>query len=344
MKRACILASLFAFGLLAAVPTAPGSAPPSKGSADSPEVQVSEGYVTVEDGLRLYYRTVGNGPETVVIPGALYLASEFEPLARGRRLVFYDMRNRGRSDAVADPSQLGMQFELRDLEAIRQHLHVERMALIGWSYLGGVVTLYAHDHPERVTRLIQIGPIPPRRNPYMDQVLPLDARVDPAGIKRIEEMRQAGLPDSDPVAFCRSYWKVYPARYVGDPSAIARIHMPCELPNEWVDNFYKHFDHLLRAFGEWDWRSAAASVKVPTLVMHGREDFLPLEGAREWAAAFPNARLLVILGVGHFPWAERPETFFSAAERFLAGEWPEGAEIVRAVDESAETPKKNTEY
>jgi proline iminopeptidase len=71
------------------------------------------------------------------------------------------------------------------------------------------------------------------------------------------------------------------------------------------------------------------SIKVPTLVIHGTEDLIPLESAREWAATLPNARLFTIPEVGHYPHLEAPEIFFPAVDQFLSGEWPEGAEVVK---------------
>lgn len=58
-------------------------------------------------------------------------------------------------------------------------------------------------------------------------------------------------------------------------------------------------------------------------------DHVPLESAREWAAALPNARLLVFDASGHFPFLEVPERFFEAAETFLQGGWPTGATRVQ---------------
>jgi hypothetical protein len=62
--------------------------------------------------------------------------------------------------------------------------------------------------------------------------------------------------------------------------------------------------------------------------MDGAEDLIPLESSREWAAALPNARLLLIPDAGHMPAIEAPEVFFPAADRFLRGAWPEQAEMV----------------
>ncbi|HEV8633677.1 MAG TPA: hypothetical protein VG370_05460 [Chloroflexota bacterium] len=51
-----------------------------------------------------------------------------------------------------------------------------------------------------------------------------------------------------------------------------------------------------------------------------------LAAARLWATAIPGARLLPLERAAHYPWVERPELFFPAAETFLRGAWPDGAE------------------
>ena len=67
------------------------------------------------------------------------------------------------------------------------------------------------------------------------------------------------------------------------------------------------------------------NVTAPTLIIHGELDPLPIESARKWAAALPNARLLELKGIGHFPYVEEPDRFFAAVDRFLRGEWPNDA-------------------
>src|SRR5262249_26580117 len=121
----------------------------------------SESYVPVE-GLRLYARIVANGPDTVIIPASMYLFRDFARLAEGRTVIFYDPRGRGASDAVLDPSRLGIAYEIADLEAVRAHFDVPRVSLVGWSYMGAVVALYAAKYPQHVERVVQIAPGAPR--------------------------------------------------------------------------------------------------------------------------------------------------------------------------------------
>jgi proline iminopeptidase len=295
----------------------------------------TEGYVLLEEGLRLYYRTVGSGSDTVVIPAAAGLAADLEPLARGRRLVFYDQRGRGQSDADPSDSRVWSEYEVRDLEAVRLYFGLEQMSIIGWSYMGGMSALYAADHPRCVKRLVLMCAIAPRRNaPYDDPeatARKAEGRMDPAAAKRLEQMREGGLDTSDPEAFCRESQKANLPRQMGRPEALARMRSdPCAFPNEWLHNQAEHTrKHVPSASLEWDWRQRVASVQAPTLVIHGQEDLIPLEASREWANALPHARILVIPGSGHFPHLEAPNVYFPAVERFLSGEWPEEAEVAR---------------
>lgn len=56
-----------------------------------------ENFATTEDGVRLYYRSIGEGDDVVLAPFALYHGSSLDALTDGRRIVSYDPRGRGRS-------------------------------------------------------------------------------------------------------------------------------------------------------------------------------------------------------------------------------------------------------
>lgn len=116
--------------------------------------------VTGPDGVRLYYERIGTGGPTLIVPGRLFLARDLAPLGRRHILILYDMRNRGRSSRVEDGALLTMQKDMEDLEAVGRHFGVERFVPVGCCYLGFMVVLYAMEHPDRVERLVQLGPVP----------------------------------------------------------------------------------------------------------------------------------------------------------------------------------------
>lgn len=285
-------------------------------------------------GLHLYYRILGEGPETVVVPNANWLSDPLQPLAEGRRLILYDPRSRGRSSAVTNRRHLGVEEDVRDLEAVRRYFGLESMALLGTSYHAAITALHAFDNPQRVARMLLVCPITPRQPGEWAQETPAaETLIYPPGIPRLEEMRRDGLDEHDPVAFCRAWFNYFllPAQ-MGEPEAAARFPLDdvCAFPNEWPRHTMRlYFDHIVPKMRAWDFRPRLAALQVPLLVMQGTDDLVPLEASRDWASHGANARFLRIEGAGHHPYLERPQQFFPAADLFLRGEWPAEAEIVR---------------
>jgi pimeloyl-ACP methyl ester carboxylesterase len=133
-------------------------------------------YCTTEDGVRIAYATMGDGPPLVVCPGFLgQFSSEALPgekdyyraLAQGRRLVRYDTRGGGLSDR--DVADFSLDARLRDLSAVIAALRLRRVALYaGGDIFGGQVAIaYAARYPRRrepldPVRVIRQGGRPPQ--------------------------------------------------------------------------------------------------------------------------------------------------------------------------------------
>jgi pimeloyl-ACP methyl ester carboxylesterase len=122
--------------------------------------ELTEGFVKNGDGVELYYVKAGSGAQTVILPARLFTFDDFRWLAQRYTLIAYDMRNRGRSARVEELDKISLAADVADLEAIRRHFQVETFHTIGYSYLGLMVVLYTLEHPERVGRVVQIGPVP----------------------------------------------------------------------------------------------------------------------------------------------------------------------------------------
>ena len=294
----------------------------------------SEGFAFVRPGLHLYYRILGEGTETVVVPNANWLWEPLQPLAEGRRLILYDPRSRGRSSAVTEGRQLSLEADVEDLEAIRRYFGLDRMTLLGSSYHAAIAASYALDNPGRVERLLLVCPITPCVPGEWAQETPTsEDLIYPPGMARLDELRREGVEQEDPAAFCRAWFTHFllPAQ-MGELSAVARFPLAdvCSFPNEWPQRAVPiYFDHIIPKMGNWDFRPRLAELDAPVLVLQGADDLVPVEASREWAAFAPDARFLAIEGAGHHPYLERPQEFLTAADAFLKGEWPEGAEVVQ---------------
>lgn len=208
--------------------------------------KVETGYVTSDDGVRLFYQKTGTGSQIVIVPYGFTLFHDFQVLAKGRTMIFYDMRDRGNSDEVTDAAKITIQKDVDDFEAVRKHFGVGKVSLIGESYLGMMVVMYATQHPEQVARVVQVAPVSRRfgsKYPAQFSAADADRVPDPAEIKKLEELEKSGYARMHPKEFCEQDWKVERTGLVGDPACGARAgEVYCEFPNEWPTHLERHFD------------------------------------------------------------------------------------------------------
>jgi pimeloyl-ACP methyl ester carboxylesterase len=295
------------------------------------------GFIPGADGVRLYYERLGNGPRTLIVPGRLFLARNLAPLARNHTLILYDMRNRGRSSRVEDGTLLTIQKDVEDLEAVRRHFGVERFVPVGYSYLGLMVILYAMEHPRRVERLVQLGPVPRKfGTPYPASLTHVDEPpvVDSAAAARIDSLRETDWGREHQRELCEESARVFSPRLVGRRERVADLMDQCGMENEWPANLARHFEHHFGAVRRLDVpREAVARVRVPVLTIHGTWDRnAPYAAGREWALTLPDARLLTVEGAAHQVALDAPEIVIPAIDDFVEGRWPAGAERVTALE------------
>ncbi len=297
-----------------------------------------EGYLPGADGARIFYRVLGNGPDTIVAvhggPGAGMNAvlPELEPLAERHTVIFYDQRGGGRSEMPADTALLGARYYVEDLDAVRQFFGLARMSLIAHSFGAVLVARYAQEHPERVERMIFFGAVPPRRSDGAKLAERSSTALAPELQGRISRLmpKFAAIDTiSDPVAVCREY------EDIGRQMAIARGEptrwrgTKCAMPPEAMCYYIRYTTRLgPAAFGEWDFTESLSHVGAPLLVIYDDRDPRAAELQKGSAAAVPEGRLLLIRGAGKGASADRPEIFSPAVEAFLAGNWPVSAEAV----------------
>ena len=298
-------------------------------ASGAPTVRI-EGYVSTDDGTKLYYVEKGSGLDVLVAPVALYLEPHLlEDLAKSRRVIFYDPRNRGRSD-LADLSSVSLDRQIEDLESLRQALRIEKMALLGWSGLGMEMAVYTLRHSDRVTRLIQMSPVPPAASIMQDSGDARAEMVDCTALESLDRRRDTGEFDKTPQEYCRLRNALTDPTNFVDTELAKQVPDVCVHENEWPKNLWPYFGALLPSFGDYDWRDDLQDLKIPRLVIHGREDGIPLSGAEAWVTGYAEARLLVLSPSGHFPYIEQKEATISAIRVFLNGEWPENAVAIPA--------------
>ena len=275
------------------------------------------GQIQVAPGVELHYRVLGEGPPLVVANGRI--TRGVAALGESHRLVLYDPRGRGRSTPWTEEMELTLDTELADLEAVLDHLEIDRASLLGVSYYGGLVALYAAKRPERVERIVMIGPIAPTAEQFTTRAVVTDSRKT-AESEALATLEAQGAAETDPIGHCLAWQRAHVHDLVADPASYTSDHSSCWLPNERPPSVLAWSRALFATVGSWDWTGRAAAVAAPTLVIYGTGDRItPPEGARAWGDLIPAARVLPVENAGHLPLAERPEVVVEEIREFLGG-------------------------
>ena len=315
---------LWLFALLALGSAAPASTPPR------------EGFIVADDGTKLFYKIEGSGPQTLVVvhggpAGSLEsVRPDYERLVKGRTVIYYDQRGGGRSDLIDDEERVGIDYQVADLEAVRRHFKLQKMALLGTSWGGFLIAAYAGAHPDRVERLVLDVPGPPRFQQLEQMGDEIDRRVEQRMSederRNLVRLYRAWQDSEDPMPSCQAFYRSILLAYAFDPHHVPPLHGDlCNGKPETVRRQQLVNKAIWRSLGEFDYRQKVANVSAPVLVIHGVADVIPGQGAEDWAKSFPNARLLRIQRAGHLAHVEQPDIFFGAVETFLAGAWPADA-------------------
>lgn len=232
------------------------------------------------------------------------------PLAANRQLILYDLRGRGDSSAPPNPSDSTIQEDAADLGAIRRALGIRQWDVLGHSWGGGVAMLGVAADPAGTRRLVTVDAVGPTAE--WIPILRRNALEKLTGEfrNRLERIDEASLTSSDPELHAEQTQAIYPAWFV-DSDMPTRFFLPKKL-NETGSSVLAR----LRA-QHYDWRDELRNIPVPTLVIHGELDPLPVEFSTQLFTAIPAATHVVIPASGHMPFWEAPDVFFPAVEAFL---------------------------
>ncbi|MGI8499097.1 MAG: alpha/beta fold hydrolase [Gemmatimonadaceae bacterium] len=269
----------------------------------------------------LYWARYGatGAPRLLVLhggPGAHhdYLLPQLLRLSDRYELVFYDQRGGGRSRTDVRET-IGWRTHVADLAAVIGELGLEPLSLVGYSWGGLLAMLYAIEAAESVAlpspeRLVLIDPAPATRDHRRAFESELARRQAAPAIQAMRhELARSGLRERDPAAFRQRQFEIGVAGYFADPRRAADL-TPFRVMGRVQQSVWA-------SLGEFDLRPALGSIRMPTLILHGRQDPIPLASSEEIARSIPNARLVVLEDSGHVPYVEAEVALFHTIRRFL---------------------------
>jgi len=273
-------------------------------------------FCTTHDGVRIAYATVGEGPPLLKAANWLshlefdwrspiwrHLLAEF---ARDYSFIRYDERGNGLSDW--DCEDLSFNAFVEDLESVVETAGLDRFPLLGISQGGAVAIAYAVRHPEKVSQLILYGAYArgwaKRHSP--DEIEQRQAQIT---------LVRLGWGKDNP-AFRQLWTTLYaPDATPEQQSSFNDLQRMSTSPENAVT--------LLNEMGNIDVVDLLPQVKVPTLVLHCRDESgVPFEEGRLIAAGIPGARFVPLEGRNHLLLEGDPSwnIFVKEVRRFLGTE------------------------
>ncbi|NQU86196.1 MAG: alpha/beta hydrolase, partial [Mariniphaga sp.] len=276
------------------------------------------GFIDTGDDTRLHYRITGTGADTIVVADIGWGYPYIEEFGDSLTWIVYDVRDRGYSDNTDNMDLISMEHEIADMEKVRQYFKINKMNVLGWSYLGGMVALYAAKYPDHVNSIIQVGPIPFKigehwNNFIQDRISRADSALD----NRVKQLQEQGIDKSDPQIYCKEFWKAGIAQIIADQKNLDRLtdNVPCDCENEWPQNL--SIGQIIAKLGQWDWTEQIKTIQAKSLIIHGMADNIPLGSSEDWARLVPGSRIYKMNHSGHMPMAEEPDIFFDAVKKFI---------------------------
>jgi proline iminopeptidase len=248
-------------------------------------------------------------------PGAShdYLLPQMLELARDRELIFYDQRGGGRSRV--DPSvAVDWPAHVADLDRVIAEFSLSPTTIVGYSWGALLAMLHAIEAAAGRTRnradsLLLIDPAPISRAYRAEFETEFERRQAAPEIRSLRaELAESGLRERDPAAYRQRAFELSVAAYFADPRA-ARDLTPFRVIGRVQQAVWE-------SLGDYDLGSLLASVRCRALVVHGRQDPIPLASS-EAAARALGAQLVVLHPCGHVPYVEQQAALFEVAEAFL---------------------------
>ncbi|MEP6766914.1 MAG: alpha/beta hydrolase [Gemmatimonadaceae bacterium] len=271
--------------------------------------------------LPLYWREDGPAEAAPLVllhggPGAFhdYLYPQCLELAKQHRVFTYDQRGGGRSK-TDDRTRVTWHTQVDDLALLIKEFALSPLTLIGYSWGGLLAMLYAIEagqHAEMIapTRLVLISPAPITRAWRDDFERNLAERGrSPVIAAMRDELNDSGLRERDYEAYRQRAFELSVAGYFANPR-LANSLTPFRVTGRVQQSIWE-------SLGNFNITDSLRGVDVPVLVVHGRQDPIPLASA-EGAANALRGKFVVLDDCGHVPYVEQPEALFASIEEFLS--------------------------
>lgn len=238
-----------------------------------------------------------------------YFKPYLSPLAEDMQLIYVDHRGTGRSNHDVDYSTCTIEQMADDVEALRQYLGLDKVHVMGNSFGGMWAQMYALRHPESVDKLILIT-TSPSYGFYERAKAAAAEKGTPEQVAAVPELFEGNVATDEQLG---PWWKLMNPLYYHKWDDKYAAGMERGKPNAPLMSYM--WKNIMPSY---DVREQLRDLKVPTLVLGGRHDWVtPYPESELIASLIPNSELVIFEESGHLPFVEEQDRFMSIVRNFL---------------------------
>jgi proline iminopeptidase len=283
------------------------------------DVHAQQGTIIRNGNVSIYYKTFGKGKLILLINGGPGMNSNgFDGIAKllskNNMTITYDQRGTGRSILqITDSNTISMNLMVEDIEALRNHLKIDRWIILGHSFGGMLAAYYATIHPENIESLI----------------LSSAGGIDLGLLSYVSIQKKLSKQESDSL----NYWNKKIED--GDTSYHARLQRGMALAPAYVYN-RKNIPVIAERLTQgnsvinvlvwndmqkikFDCTKKLSAFNKPVLIIQGKNDIIEEKTALLEHKVFKNSTLVFLDHTGHYGWLDNEDQYLSVIRKFLSG-------------------------
>ncbi len=285
-----------------------------------PPVLVEELTITANN-IQFYVKKVGKGIPVIVIHGGPafmhnYFLPHLEPLAQDYQFILFDQRGCGKSSFPAD-SSFKMEDYVADIDALIAELKPDKTILFGHSWGGLIAANYADAHKEKVHQLILCNSFPINSTFYEQSLERKNAKRSEQDTKEwVEVVMSSEYKNGQPETMKKAF--LLNEKYnLARPDTYEEVFAQVVFPGT-SQKLQKLTEGLSeRYLYNYNIQPMLQQLTCPVLIIQSDLDNIPFEATQALHESIKHAELVVIKNSCHYPFAENPEDFGKALQRFI---------------------------
>ncbi len=274
------------------------------------------------NGFRLFYRSFGNGKNTLLClhggPGAThdYLLPLGGLGGDEIRVILYDQLGCGKSERPREKSRYNIEYGVEEVEGVRQALNLGKINLFGNSYGGALALQYALKYQRNISKLIISSGLASFRE-TVEEMMRLRTLL-PKEVQDVYAKYEAAEDYQNPeyLKAVEVFYRNFLCRLPEWPEELSRTMNGISTDVYWSMNGPNEFT-IIGNLKDWDITARLREIRAPTLITVGKYDEVTPKVAETIHRGIPGSKLIIFENSAHVAMLEERQRYLKTLREFI---------------------------